>query len=488
MQDVGEGSAVIAVPRRAIGYFRTDDGADDDRRASLLAQQQAFFVFCNKAGFEPCATFVETDNARRGPASTYHDMLDHLRRDEAGITVMIPDLDVFGSKADDVAIAVLELEDLGAKVRVIDGQAVDAIAVVMEARPKAAQGQDIRERIKSGMRSRAMRGEGLGKPPYGYKIGDQKKLEVQPKEAETVKLIFTLYTQRNMGIRLIVRHLNENGIPTRKGRNWSMVTIRDILRNRAYLGTYTRFGMRVPGSHPAIITPDMFRWAQTRLDERKPKRRNGQAEPFLLSGLIYCGYCGNRMVGVTRKQSWTRRKDGSRAEKQYRYYQCQSRTNQSVCQYHTRRAQEFENDVFGYVKAQRPRLAALKGRRTAAAIAESLEKERQKLESAQRNVERRLRQSLQNVAAGALSHQRFRPLSAQLIRTRRELEERLLDLDKRGDGEGDVSPGQQAALTVDRLSAEWDTLELMLKRSLLQSVVESVTVYDDRFDMQFRLI
>ncbi|MCI0769328.1 MAG: recombinase family protein, partial [Chloroflexi bacterium] len=356
--------------------------------------------------------------------------------------------------------------------------------MAMGVRRKAAAKQGVSERIKSGMRSRAIRGEGLGKPPYGYRIGSKKKLEIQPGESETVKLIFTLYTQQDLGIRLIVRHLNENGIPTRKGRNWSMVTIRDILRNRAYLGTYTRFGMRVPGSHPSIITPDMFRWAQTRMDDRKPKRRNGQAEPFLLSGMIYCGYCGNRMVGVTRKQSWIRRKDGTRAERQYRYYQCQSRTNQSVCQYHTRRAHELEDDVFSYVKAQRPRLAAQKSRRTPAAASQALAEKRQKLEAAQKSVERRLRQSLQRVAGGDISPQRFRPLSSELIRTRRELGDRMAVLNEGSDAAETASPGQQAVSTVDRLSGEWETMELMLKRALLQDLVDAVTIFDDRFEIK----
>ncbi len=50
-----------------------------------------------------------------------------------------------------------------------------------------------------------------------------------------------------MGIRLIARRLNEEGLKTRRGGNWSMVSIRDILRNRVYLGTYSRFGVKRAG-------------------------------------------------------------------------------------------------------------------------------------------------------------------------------------------------------------------------------------------------
>ncbi|MBI3743314.1 MAG: recombinase zinc beta ribbon domain-containing protein [Chloroflexi bacterium] len=287
-----------------------------------------------------------------------------------------------------------------------------------------------------------------------------------------------------MGIRLIVRHLNEQHIATRKGRNWSMVTIRDILRNRAYLGTYTRFGMKVPGSHPAIVTPDMFRWAQTRLDERKPKRKNGHAEPFVLSGLIYCGACNNRMVGVTRKQAWTRRKDGTRAEKQYRYYQCQSRTNQSICQYHTRRASDLESAVLDHLKTERPRIATLKGRK--AHSSQALAKERAKIEASRRSADRRLRQTFQAIAAPGANRDALRKHALSLIRARRHHDDQLAALERQS-SDSTEALGARAAAAIDKLTAEWTTTDLDCKRNGLEALVEAITVYDDRVNIKLRV-
>ena len=50
------------------------------------------------------------------------------------------------------------------------------------------------------------------------------------------------------------------------------------------------------------------------------------------------------MIGVKRRQGWER-KDGTRMTKAYQYYQCGSRTNQSRCGYHSRRAREIEAEV-----------------------------------------------------------------------------------------------------------------------------------------------
>ena len=123
-----------------------------------------------------------------------------------------------------------------------------------------------------------------------------------------------------------------------------MVSIRDILRNRAYLGTYSRFGVRVPGSHPSLVSTDDFRIVQDRLNARRTSYAPRVASQFLLSGIAHCGYCGNKLIGVSRKQSW-KRQSGEKVSNSYRYYQCESRTNQSVCSYHTRRADDLEAQV-----------------------------------------------------------------------------------------------------------------------------------------------
>ena len=51
---------------------------------------------------------------------------------------------------------------------------------------------------------------------------------------------------------------------------------------------------------------------------------------------------------MTRRQMW-RTKEGERKRGSYRYYQCQTRANQSQCQYHTQRANELETSVKQYI-------------------------------------------------------------------------------------------------------------------------------------------
>ena len=171
-----------------------------------------------------------------------------------------------------------------------------------------AEGTPVSEKVRSAMRRKAVRGEVLGRPPYGYHVGPRRRLELVPEEAVVVRYIFRLYLQEGMGIRKIAGQLNEENILTRRGGHWSMVSVRDLLRNRVYLGTYARFGVKVPGSHPALVTADDFRRVQERLQSRNRGERTRTVVPFLLSGLAYCARCGNSMIGVSRRQSWQTRR------------------------------------------------------------------------------------------------------------------------------------------------------------------------------------
>jgi len=194
------------------------------------------------------------------------------------------------------------------------------------------------------MRRKAVKGEVLGRPPYGYRIGPRRRLELVPEEAVVVRYIFRLYLQEGMGIRKIAGQLNEESVATRRGGRWSMVTVRDLLRNRAYLGHYSRFGTTVTGSHPALVSAEDFRRVQDRLQTRHGVSRERTVVPFLLSGLVFCGRCGNKLIGVSRRQHWST-KGGEARSGSYRYYQCESRTNQSSCGYNTQRAAELEERV-----------------------------------------------------------------------------------------------------------------------------------------------
>lgn len=469
---------------KAVGYFRELSG----KQAPTLADQsKAFLELCKEQGYEVVASFVDGVSAEEDGRPGFRQLIEFLRRPEKGfIAVITPSMATLGHDLREAARSCFELESLGAQVLLIDGFE-EASSRLLADWAKSAEGR-LADRVRSAMRRKAVKGEVLGRPPYGYRVGNRRRLELVPEEAVVVRYIFRLYLQEGLGIRRIARCLNEEGIKTRRGGNWSMVSIRDILRNRAYLGTYSRFGVRVPGSHPALISPDDFRRAQDCLIARRSSYSPRQVTPFLLSGIAFCGYCGNKMIGVSRRQTWRRQKDGTKAEASYRYYQCESRTNHSLCDYHTRRADDLEEEVrqkLAGFDAESVRAFPKTGDE-AGVLAEAQEQCRQ-LQRRLAQLDKRLEQCVDAGARGRLSREKMRALSLDLAAQRLETEERLLQAERRAREQASLAARERAqAQALDRLIATWDSLDFNSRRSLLREVVDRLIVRDDEVRVLLR--
>ena len=368
---------------RAIGYFRAPAARDEpgeqagrETEGEAASFERDFEAYCDLYLHQPLRIFAEPP----GGTERFGEMLGFMRGSGSEFLAVVPDATHLGADLEAVARSLMAIEGTGSAVTCMDGEFPDPVQNAFQTLGVRGVSKTRSLRARESMRNRAAEGRALGRPPFGYRIGEDGTLDVVPDQAAVVELIYRLYVSEELGFRLIVQHLNERGITTRAGRAWNVVTVRDILRNPVYTGTYSRFGMRLPRSHEPIIAPDVHRGAQDIMRRRRPVGRVSRAEPFLLSGLVTCARCGNRMMGVTRRQKW-RRKDGRRGSAAYRYYQCQSRQNQGRCEYGTWRAHMLERSVLGHL---RERLA----RSVAEDRLDPAEREARALRAAERRAER----------------------------------------------------------------------------------------------------
>lgn len=464
---------------RAIGYFREASGGEQ----TLAQQNRAFLEYCKREGLEPDMTFADT-SASNGHGSGFRELITYIRGAGSAYLVVVPGVDALGGDLAVAARRYFQLEGLGAQVRPMSGGADMAADIV--AMWGAQDGNRVGERVRAAMRRKAVKGEVLGRPPYGYKVGSRRRLELIPEEAVVVRYIYRLYLNEGLGIRLIARRLNEEGLKTRRGGNWSMVSIRDILRNRVYLGTYSRFGVRVPGSHPPLVSADDFKVVQDRLNARRTSYNPRVTSQFLLSGIAQCGYCGNRLIGVSRKQSWTR-KGGEQVQNSYRYYQCESRTNQSVCSYHTRRAADLEREVHRLLGAALADGDAFSEPQAGADAIAEYERERDKLRARMRSIDRRIERYVESAAKGRLARDNMRKLITSAAADRLAVEDALEVVERRigdhaGDAERLAARERDAANLVDR----WDALTFAERQSALRETLLRITVTDDAVELTLR--
>jgi site-specific DNA recombinase len=210
-------------------------------------------------------------------------------------------------------------------------------------------GERIRDKFAASRRKGIFMG---GCPPLGYYVRDR-KLVVNPTEAELVRLIFRRFLDLGSAL-LLIRELNAQGHRTkswttqagtfREGRPFDKGTLYKILRNRTYLGEAVHKGQTYPGEHEPIV--DRATWDRVHeVLASNAKRRGNEARartPAPLRGLMRCTHCSAAMT-----PTHTRRRG-----RLYRYYIClgASRRGHDTCPVRSIAAGEVEGLVLGQVR------------------------------------------------------------------------------------------------------------------------------------------
>ena len=125
-------------------------------------------------------------------------------------------------------------------------------------------------RLAKGRTTKAKQGD---KPasvcPYGYRYtADRKHIEADPDEAKVVKMLFT-EGQKGLCLHKIADMMNEKGILTRRGKEWSAGSVQVVLRNSFYAGILTHQGKEIKGNHEPLISKVQFGKVQSQISKRK---------------------------------------------------------------------------------------------------------------------------------------------------------------------------------------------------------------------------
>src|SRR5262249_55188433 len=152
--------------------------------------------------------------------------------------------------------------------------------------------------VTRAMRESAKQGFWNGaRPPLGYRIVEaerrgskiKKRLEIDPVEAELVRLIFKLYSEGDgisgpLGVKDTTTWLNRHGYRTRLGSSFGVSPMHKILTNPCYATGKWPYGVRnsrtgalhnpatvVEIAVPTIIPVELFERVKKRLSHNNPK-------------------------------------------------------------------------------------------------------------------------------------------------------------------------------------------------------------------------
>jgi site-specific DNA recombinase len=341
----------MAAAVRAALYLRVSTGRQADNDLSIPDQRRQANGYCASRGWEIVADYVEPG------ASATDDRRPEFQRMIDAATAKPPAFDVilvhsfsrFFRDQFQLEFYVRRLAKNGVRLVSItqelgDDPMSNMIRQIMALFDEYQSKENAKHTLRA-MKENARQGFWNGAlPPIGYRIVEaaeqrghrtKKTLEIDPIQAETVRLIFRLAREGNgssgpMGVKSIAKHLNESGIRTRDGGRWGVDAVHKVLTRTTYIGRHrfnTKFWKtreREPETEivemavPSIIDAAEFEAVQMLLKARSaamtaPRVVSG---PTLLTGICFCAACGGAMTLKTGKSG------------RYRYYTCCTKARQ----------------------------------------------------------------------------------------------------------------------------------------------------------------
>ena len=305
---------------------------------SLDAQEEEIRAFARQRDINIVGKYSDEGksgkNAEHRPA--FNEMMADIRSKKDNVKyVLVFKLSRFARNTSDTAKYLQELASYGVGLLgVKDGIDTSTVTGKMIANIMGAVAEveleNIHEQTLAGRQQKARSGLWNGaQAPFGYAL-ENKKLVVEPSEAEIVKEIFRLYTEEGQSLQYITKKLNDENVTrvqrgNTKFSGFTDRTVRSILKNPVYVGKIA-YGRRhtvkvegtnnetkvvkqedeskiilVNGLHGAIVSEEAFDKAQDLLSKRAAHRktRSDSTNVYPLTGLIKCPDCGKNLFGYT---------------------------------------------------------------------------------------------------------------------------------------------------------------------------------------------
>lgn len=285
-------------------YIRVSGEEQKIKGLSLEAQQERLEAYARERGWVIVGIYIDAAKTARKnmhKRTEFQKMLEAVKRDEVDILLFCRLDRWFRSVADYYKIMeVLQAHNCEWKTTDEEYDTTTANGrLYINVKLSIAQNEaDIDgERIDVVFDSKIAHGTVVsGSTPFGYRVNDEKRLEIVPEDAAIVHDAFN-YFESTVSQRATVRYIRET-----YGVNWCEATFRRMLKEKLYTGIYDRGGRYNDHFCPAIIMQEQFDRVQLLL--KRNARTTSTGRVYIFSSILICAECGHKLVGhIARKYS-----------------------------------------------------------------------------------------------------------------------------------------------------------------------------------------
>lgn len=257
-------------------YIRVSTEKQADEGFSLDAQESRLRAYCDAHDWHICDNHIYVDAGVSGKSTNrdaFQAMMQAAKAKEIDRIVAIK-LDRLARNTKDFLAVVDTLQGYGCDLVLIK-ESFDTstpqgkFALTMFAAIAELEASTITERVMTGKAQKAADGGYNGsRCPLGYTYSDN-QFSVDGATSDTVQDVFQWFVD-GATMASIAQRLNDDGVTTAKGGAWYTSTIRYMLQNGFYAGLAQWDDTEVTGTHPAIISRELYEAAHNRLLNLKP--------------------------------------------------------------------------------------------------------------------------------------------------------------------------------------------------------------------------
>ena len=458
---------------RAVIYARYS--SDNQTEASIEGQLRECMEFAEHAGIDVIKSYIDRAlSAKSDNRPEFQQMIKDSYK-HAFDCIIVWKLDRFSRNRYDSAHYKALLRKNGVKVvsakeAIAEGSEGILLESVLEGMAEFYSAE-LAEKVVRGMTENVLKGiNNGGQITFCYKLNAERKFDPHETYAPILQEIFTMYAD-GYTIKYIVDYLDEKKIRSYRGGKINGTGVQRMLSNRRYLGEYKFRDVTVPNIIPPLVSEDIFERVQQRLAKNKKAPARHKAEDnYLLTLKLFCGKCNTHMVGES----------GMGTSRVYRYYKCANTKKVHICDkkavrkdwiedlvvekamkiLHDDKLVEYLTErIFVLQGEENPRIPHLKGQ----------------LADTEKRIE-----NLMNAIEQGIITDTTKDRLAQLESKKKEIEIAILQ-------EKIKKPfltKEQILFGIERFR-NLDMTTLEGKRRLIDGFVNSIYLYDDRFDITF---
>ncbi len=298
---------------KAVIYLRVSTKEQAEEGYSIPAQAEACRRFIAEHGWELADEYVDRgESARTADRPQLQAMLAGLVEDPSIDGLVVHKLDRLARNLEDHAAVRAALRKAGVQLHSVtetledsaSGKLVEGILASIAEFYSANLGQEIRK----GLDQKAAEGGWPARAPFGYRnvrrdaLGRRGESVLEPdQQSPLVVWAFERYATDELSLASLAEALAEKGLRNRLGNPPGISAIHRMLRNPVYAGVVRWKGVDRDGTHPPLVSRELFDKVQSVLDAHSSGGERSWKHDHYLKGTLVCAECSSKMYYAIAK-------------------------------------------------------------------------------------------------------------------------------------------------------------------------------------------